>query len=79
MDDLRYIIANPDIIGYELRYLKRKYKQKAAAAIAWRLPKSVAYWAAIRVGANATTGKYATQVVPELTFMDAIRRWDYDA
>ena len=43
--------------------------------LAWRLPRRLAYWAAIRVGAHATQGQYSDQVVPELGFMDALKRW----
>jgi hypothetical protein len=44
--------------------------------LAWRLPRSLAYWCAIRVMAHATQGRYGTQVVPELTAMDALKRWE---
>lgn len=44
--------------------------------LAWRLPRKLAYWATIRVGANATTGKYSNQVVPELAFTDVLKRWE---
>lgn len=43
--------------------------------LSWRLPRKLVYWCAIRVGAEATTGKYGSQEVPALTFMDAIDRW----
>lgn len=43
--------------------------------IAWALPRKLAYWCAIRVGVYATAGEYSDQVVPELTFTDALRRW----
>ena len=49
--------------------------ERIARKAAWLLPRSIAYWAAIRVGAEATTGEWSSQVVPELTFMDAIKRW----
>jgi len=39
------------------------------------LPKSLVGWCAIRVIANATTGEYSNQVVPELTAMEALDRW----
>lgn len=42
----------------------------------WRLPNKIAYWCAIRVGVNATTGKYSNQIVPDLSFMDALQRWE---
>ena len=44
--------------------------------IAWRLPKELVYWCAMRVGAHATQGQYGNQEVPALLFMDAIKRWD---
>ena len=54
----------------------QKLLEKITIAIAWKLPRSLAYWAAIRVGANATSGKYADQIVPDLKFMDALKRWE---
>ena len=43
--------------------------------IAQMLPHSVVYWAAVRLMANATQGEYSKQVVPELTCLDALKRW----
>lgn len=45
--------------------------------LAWRLPQGLVYWATIRLIARATTGRYGTTVVPDLTAMDALGRWDY--
>jgi hypothetical protein len=39
------------------------------------LPKKLVYYAALRIGAHATTGVYSDTVVPELTFLDALQRW----
>lgn len=44
--------------------------------IAWLVPRRLAYWCAIRVMANATTGQYGDTVVPELRAMDALQRWE---
>lgn len=49
--------------------------EKIATFIAWRLPKRLVMWCAIRVMANATQGKWSDQVVPDLTAMDALQRW----
>lgn len=51
-------------------------KEKLQIFIAWRLPKGVVYWCAIRLMAHATQGKYGNQIVPELTAMDALKRWE---
>lgn len=44
--------------------------------IAWLLPKQLVKWCFVRVTAHATTGKYGDTVVPELTAMDALSRWN---
>lgn len=44
--------------------------------LANRIPRSIVYWSAIRVGVHATTGKYSSTVVPELTLLEALRRWE---
>lgn len=49
---------------------------KVIRRIAWMLPRRLVYWCALRVGANATQGIYTAQVVPELTFMDVLKRWE---
>jgi hypothetical protein len=50
--------------------------EKMTMKIAWLLPRSLAYWCALRVIAHATQGKYSNQIVPELTAMDALKRWE---
>lgn len=52
---------------------------KLCMAIVWRLPKRLVMWAAVRVGAHATTGKYGDTVTPSLTVVDALNRWTADA
>lgn len=44
--------------------------------IAFKLPPELIYHAAIRLGAHATTGPYSDTVVPELEFMEALKRWE---
>lgn len=51
--------------------------QKMLMDLAWQLPEPLVYWCAIRLGCHATQGKYENQVVPDLLFMDALKRWDY--
>lgn len=51
-------------------------RNKIWMAIAWRLPKWLVYWCFIRVVAHATTGAYSSQIVPDLTAMDALKRWE---
>ena len=44
--------------------------------LAWRLPRPLVMWAAVRLGAHATQGKYGDEFVPELRLMDALKRWE---
>lgn len=43
--------------------------------VARKLPRKLIYWAAIVLIAEATRGEYENQIVPDLTAMDAIKRW----
>lgn len=58
------------------RYLAGKHGDAMVRKIAWRLPRRLVMWCYIRVGAHATTGRYENTVVPELSMMDALKRWD---
>jgi len=48
---------------------------KIMLKLAWLLPRKLVYWCTIRVGANATQGEHSNQIVPDLKFMDALKRW----
>ena len=43
-----------------------------------KLPKKIIYFCFMHVMAYATTGKYSSTIVPELTGMDAIKRYGDD-
>ena len=53
-------------------------KEKLAMEIAWRMPRWLVYWCAVRVGADATTRDDMHRFegnVPDMTFLDALKRW----
>ena len=52
-----------------------KIKEKIQMKVAWMLPKWLVTWASIRMIAYATQGEYGDTIVPELTAMDAVKRW----
>jgi hypothetical protein len=58
-------------------YRVTRNKEQLLLWFVGRLPREIAYRAAIRVGADATTGVYGNQNVPELLFMDALERWPH--
>ena len=51
-------------------------REKIWMWLAWRLPSTLVKWASIRLIAHATQGKYGSTVVPELSAMDALQRWE---
>jgi hypothetical protein len=60
----------------DYRWRLHKVPERIWTKLAWLIPRQLAYWATIRVGVHATTGDYGTQVVPELYFVDALKRWE---
>lgn len=49
--------------------------EKMFIYVAWKLPKRLCYWIAVRLFAHATTGKYGETVASELTLFEAVERW----
>jgi len=44
--------------------------------LAWKMPKRLVYFCAIRLIAFATQGEYSNTIIPELTAMDALGRYE---
>jgi hypothetical protein len=59
-----------------LRTLPTKISEKIACEIAFHLPKKVVYFATIRSCAYGTTGEYGDTIVPEVTAMEVLHRWE---
>jgi hypothetical protein len=51
-------------------------KDKVWMWLAWKLPRELVKWAAVRLMAHGTQGAYETTVVPELTCIEALNRWE---
>jgi len=58
------------------KYELNKRKEKFMIWVAWKMPRWLVLWCSVRLIANATQGEYSNQVVPELTAMDALKRWE---
>lgn len=43
--------------------------------VAFRLPRSLVYWASVRLLARATVKEYSGQEVPQLKATEALLRW----
>ncbi len=44
--------------------------------IAWHLPKELVKWAAVRLMAHATTGRYGHVNTTTTTIIEALQRWE---
>lgn len=60
----------------EMKILSNRFREWFWKELAWLLPKNLVMWATIRLIAHATQGKYGTTIVPELTAMEALERWE---
>lgn len=56
-------------------YISRP-SEKLLLWFVWKLPRKLVMWCYCRVGAHATTGKFGNTLVPEITMMEALKRWD---
>jgi len=53
-------------------------KSRILIWICRRLPKTLVYYCATNLVAYSTTGKYSNTIVPEITAMDALKRYADD-
>jgi hypothetical protein len=60
----------------EIKYEIHRRAEKLMLWFVWKLPRKLVMWSYIRVAAHATTGQFGNTVVPEITMMDALQRWD---
>lgn len=56
---------------------KERLVTRLAKWIANRLPRRVVYFAAVRVWANAATGRWSHKDATTVTASDAVKRWGY--
>ena len=77
-------IASSTKSNTEIKYLNRNgghdmrlqvVKEKVQFWIAWKMPRWLVYFCSVRLMAHATQGENGDTVVPELTAMDALKRW----
>lgn len=61
---------------WRFRMWREQVTTRVALQVAWLLPRRVVTHAYCRVGAHATTGRYSGTVVPDLSMMDALQRWE---
>lgn len=66
----------PGLLVLEARWRLRALREGLILFSAHLLPRWLVSAAAIRLIAHATTGRYGSTVVPELTAMEALRRWE---
>jgi hypothetical protein len=75
-DDMPISLKAKLLLRYDLfRYDMYKVPEKVCVWIAWKLPKPLVMWCAIRLMAHATTGQY-NQEPDSVSIMDALKRWE---
>jgi hypothetical protein len=64
------------LLRYDLiRYDMRRWPEKVCMWIAWKLPRQLVLWCAVRLMAHATTGQYGNQEPGRVSILDALDRW----
>jgi hypothetical protein len=61
--------------GFMDRYDRERMIEKVQTWIVWHLPKWMIYWAVVRAGAHATTGKYGNEHPDTVSIFDIMQRW----
>ena len=61
---------------WAFRMTWRQKKEKFWSWLSRRMPRVLVYHCTIRVGVHGTTGKHETTVVPDVTYMEILKRWD---
>lgn len=60
---------------WRAREIYKNAIEKAARFVAFHLiPRQVRMWVVIRAGAIASQGQYSNQVVPDMLYMDVLKR-----
>lgn len=77
VDDMPVTWWGKMVLRYDLlRYDMNKIPERVCVWIAWRMPRQLVMWAAIRLMAHATTGKNGSRVPDRVSIMDALRSWE---
>lgn len=73
--DCAYVSCARALAADERKEVKGVTHERFWIWLAWKLPKPLVKWCAVRLGAHATTGDYSEQIVPDLTLIEALGRW----
>lgn len=62
-------------MGWRVKWHWDRVAERVSMFVAWHLlPRRVRLWVVMRCGADATQGRWSSQIVPDLLFMDAVKR-----
>jgi hypothetical protein len=72
------VLPHPGLRLVLLRLEGRRTLDDLCLTVARHLPARLVFWTTMQAIAHATTGKHGSTVVPELSAMDVLKRWDED-
>ena len=61
---------------YGIRYWSNRRLEGMQRKAVWLLPKWVVRWAMVRATLHATNGKWSKEIVPNVTSIEVMKRWD---
>jgi hypothetical protein len=62
-------------LRYDFRWWIERKRERLIIWAANRVPRWLVYQCVIRAGCAATTGKYSSTIVPEVTLVEVLQRW----
>lgn len=60
------------------RFLLSEKIDRLLMNLAWKMPKRLVCWCAVRVWANASSGKWSDEEASDIRFVEALNRWAID-
>jgi hypothetical protein len=60
----------------ELKYQATKKLERLERKVVWLLPRWLIRWAVVRATLHATNGKWGKTVVPKITALEVMERWE---
>ncbi len=63
---------------WRIKFWIRRNREKLYMWFIWKLPRSLMYFAVIRVWAHGTQHQWGTTAPNDLTWEEALKRWDIE-
>lgn len=79
VNDMPITLWGKLVLRYDLfRFWLRSVSEKVCIWLAWRMPRQLVLWAAVRLMSHATCTKFSNRTPDNVSIMDALDAWEKD-